>query len=96
MCRAAAQNIGLKNVQNKIILKFLLAATIAATLSACNSLPARRADSVLVKTVTHGTLPVRREMARSLSHALQCAIGTRRNCDDYQQPNDQAGNEYGN
>lgn len=78
------------------LLKLLLLAFIVITLSACNSIPARRADDIVVKAVTRGTLPVRREMARSLSHALQCAIGTRRNCEEYQQPNKQLGNEYGN
>lgn len=71
-------------MHNKIILKFLLAATIATSLSACNLLSARRADEVVVKAVTRGTLPVRRELARSLSHNLQCVIGTRANCDTYE------------
>lgn len=83
-------------MQAKTILKFLILASITTTLSACNSIPARRADEVVVKAVTRGTLPVRREMARTLSHALQCTIGTRQNCEEYQQPNNQSGNEYGN
>jgi len=92
-----ALNIRLKIVQNKFLLKLLLLATIATTLSACNSLPARRADDVIVKSVIRGTLPVRREMARSFSHAIQCAIGTRRNCDEFQtKPNESKGDLYSN
>jgi len=83
-------------VQNKIIFKFLILAATATSISACNSIPARRADEVVVKAVTRGTLPVCREMARTLSYAVECAIGTRFNCEEYQQLYDQTGKEYGN
>ncbi|HOY70222.1 MAG TPA: hypothetical protein PL131_11250 [Methylotenera sp.] len=81
----------------KFLLKLLLLAVTATALSSCNSIPARRADEVVVKAVTRGTLPVRRELARTFSHAVQCAIGTRYNCDEFNtNPNESVGNQNEN